>query len=98
MGGRGGFGGPGGGGGGRGGRGQAGATQQGQPATPSQDKVTMVDPQGRPTVTVDRIAGNETKTVTFKVRLNGIPGTDCTVQYGSTRGGVVEKKIYIGKK
>ena len=58
----------------------------------------MVDPQGRPTVTVDRIAGNETKTVTFKVRLNGIPCTDCTVQYVSTRVGVVEKKIYIGKK
>jgi hypothetical protein len=100
MGGRGGFGGPGGGGGGggRGGRGQAGAAPQGQPATPSQDKVTMVEPQGRPTITVDKIAGNETKTVTFKLRLNGIPGTDCTLQYASTRGGVVEKTIYIGKK
>jgi hypothetical protein len=93
-----GMGGRGGGGGGRGGRGQAGAVPQGQPATPSQDKVTMVEPQGRPTITVDRIAGNETKSVTFKVRLNGIAGTDCTIQYGSTRGGVVEKTIYIGKK
>lgn len=97
RGGRGGFGGPGGGGGGRGGRGQA-AAPQGQPATPSQDKVTIVEPQGRPMITIDRLAGNEQKPLTFKVRLNGISGTDCTVQYSSTRGGVVEKKIYIGKK
>ena len=37
-------------------------------------------------------------TVTFKVRLNGIAGTDCTFSYASTRGGVVEKKVFIGKK
>jgi hypothetical protein len=95
--GRGGRGGFGGGGGGRGGgRGEAG--QQQLPVTPSQDKVIMVEPQGRTSITVDRLAGNETKPATFKVRLNGIAGTDCTIQYASTRGGVVEKKIYIGKK
>jgi hypothetical protein len=32
------------------------------------------------------------------VRLNGITGTDCTLRYSSTRGGVIEKKIYIGAK
>jgi hypothetical protein len=88
RGGRGGFGG--------GGRGEIG--QQQQPATPSQDKVTMLEPQDRTSITVDRLAGDETKPVTFKVRLNGIAGTDCTIQYASTRGGVVEKKIYIGKR
>ena len=51
-----------------------------------------------PAVTIDRLAGNEKKPVTFKIRLNGITGTDCTVRYASTRGGVVEKKIVIGKK
>jgi hypothetical protein len=58
----------------------------------------MVEPAGRPTVTIDRLAGSEQKPVTFKVRLNGVTGTDCTVRYASTRGGVVEKKIVIGKK
>ena len=94
MGGRGGFGGRGGG-GGRGGRGEA---PPAQPATPSQDKVTMVEPQGRPVVTIDRLAGNEAKPATFKVRLNGIAGTECTVRYASTRGGVVDRRIFIGKK
>ena len=95
MGGRGGRGGGFGGmGGGRGGRGGEGAQQ---PAA-NQDKVIIVEPQGRPVITIDRLAGNETKPVTFKVRLNGIAGTECTLRYSSTRGGVVDKKIYIGKK
>lgn len=100
MGGRGGFGGPGGGGGGRGG-GRGGRGEVGQleaPATQNPDKVTLVEPQGRPSVTIERIEGNASKSATFKVRLNGIAGTECTVRYASTRGGVVEKKIYIGKK
>jgi hypothetical protein len=84
------------GGGGRGGRGGEGAQPQ-QPDT-SKDKVIIVEPQNRPTVTIDRIAGNEKKAVTFKIRLNGISGTDCTLRYASTRGGVIEKKIYVGKK
>jgi hypothetical protein len=81
---------------GQGGRGGAGA-QAGPPAA-STDKVVMVEPVGRPTVTIDRLAGSEQKPVTFKIKLNGITGTDCTVRYASTRGGVVEKKIVIGKK
>ncbi len=100
MGGRGGFGGMRGGGGrggGRGGRGGEEAQAGAQPA-PSQDKVTVVEPQGQPMITVDRLAGNETRPLTFKVRLNGIPGTACTIRYSSTRGGVVEKEIFIGKK
>lgn len=93
RGGRGDMGGPGGG-GGRGGRGEGGQPQQ---LNTSQDKVIIVEPQNRPTISVDRIAGSEKKTVTFKVRLNGITGTECTLRYSSTRGGVVERKIYIGK-
>jgi len=81
---------------GQGGRGGAGA-QAGPPAA-STDKVVMVEPVGRPSVTIDRLAGSEQKPVTFKIKLNGITGTDCTVRYASTRGGVVEKKIVIGKK
>ncbi|MBP1595779.1 MAG: peptidase [Acidobacteria bacterium] len=99
RGGRGGFPGMGGGGargGGRGGRGEAGQPEQ--PAQASQDKVQIVEPQGRPVVTVDRLDGNEIRPVTFKVRLNGIAGTEATVQYSSTRGGFVEKRIFIGKK
>ena len=80
------------GGGGRGGAGQA------APLDTSNDKVVIVEPQNRPQVTIERIAGNEKKTVTFKVRLNGITGTDCTLRYVSTRGGIVEKKVFIGKK
>jgi hypothetical protein len=83
-----------GGGGGRGGRGGEGAQQ---PST-SQDKVIIVEPQNRPTVAIDKLDGNEKKPVTFKIRLNGIAGTDCTLRYSSTRGGVIEKKIFIGKK
>jgi hypothetical protein len=81
---------------GQGGRGGAGA-QAGPPAA-STDKVVMVEPVGRPTVTIDRLAGSEQKPVTFKIKLNGITGTDCILRYASTRGGVVEKKIVVGKK
>ena len=58
----------------------------------------MVDPKGRPTMTIDRLAGNEKKPVIFKIRLNGISGAECTLRYSSTRGGLAEKKVYIGKK
>lgn len=84
-------------GGGRGGgRGRGGEAAQG-PDT-SKDKVIVVQPQGRPLITIDKLLGSEKKTVTFKVRLNGITGTDCTIRYASTRGGVVERKVFIGKK
>jgi Zinc carboxypeptidase len=85
------------GGGGRGG-GRGGEGAQPQLPDVSKDKVIIVEPQNRPMLTIDRIAGNEKKAVTFKIRLNGIAGTDCTLRYSSTRGGLVEKKIYIGKK
>jgi hypothetical protein len=84
-------------GGGRGGRGGRGGEGPQMPDT-SKDKVIIVEPQGRPTVTIDRLAGSEKKAVTFKVRLNGISGTDCTIRYASTRGGVVDKQVFIGKK
>ena len=78
--------------------GQRGAGGQAPQIDTSKDKVIIVEPQNRPQVTIERIAGNEKKTVTFKVRLNGITGTDCTFRYVSTRGGIVEKKVFIGKK
>lgn len=81
--------------GGRGGRGEGG--QAAAPANAS-DKVQMVEPAGRASVTIDRVVNGEPKTATFKIKLNGITGTDCTIRYTSTRGGVVEKKIVIGKK
>jgi len=80
------------------GGGQRGAGGQAPQIDTSKDKVIIVEPQNRPQVTIERIAGNEKKTVTFKVRLNGIAGTDCTFRYVSTRGGIVEKKVFIGKK
>jgi hypothetical protein len=84
--------------GGRGGRGgRGGADAPAQPSA-SQDKVIIVQPQGRAMITVDRLAGNETKPVTFKIKLNGIKGTECTLRYSSTRGGVIEKSIFIGQK
>ncbi len=82
----------------RGGGGQRGAGGQAPQLDTSKDKVIIVEPQNRPQVTIERIAGNEKKTITFKVRLNGIAGTDCTFRYVSTRGGIVEKKVFIGKK
>lgn len=81
-------------GGGRGGRGGA----QAGPQQPSTDKVIMVEPQARSTVTIDRVDGGEKKPVTFRVRLNGITGTECTLRYASTRGGVIERTIVIGRK
>jgi hypothetical protein len=58
----------------------------------------MVEPQARTTVTIDRLSGGEKKPVTFRLRLNGIAGTECTLRYASTRGGVIERKVFIGKK
>ena len=76
---------------GRGGRGA------GQAGPNPNDKVRMLEPT-RPMIEIGRLAGSESKTVKFTLKLNGITGTDCTVRYSSTRGGVVEKKIVIGKK
>ncbi len=79
------------------GAGQRGAGGQAAQPDTSNDKVIIVEPQNRSQVTIERIVGNEKKTVTFKIRLNGITGTDCTFRYVSTRGGVVERKAHIGK-
>ena len=62
-------------------------------------KVEILEPKNhRPTVTIDRLKGHETKTVTFKVLLNEIQGTKAAIRYTSTRGGVVTKEIFIGLK
>jgi hypothetical protein len=61
-------------------------------------KVQMIEPSAfRPYIEIDRIEGHAKKKVTFKLRLNGIDRTKCTVKYSSTRGGVVSKDIVIGK-
>jgi hypothetical protein len=43
-----------------------------------------------------RIPGNDKIKVTFKLRLKEIESTKCTIQYTSTRGGVLSKEIVIG--
>jgi hypothetical protein len=70
-----------------------------QPEEPQAEaKVKIVSPRGnRPYVEIGRIPGKGTAKATFKVKLNGITGTECTVKYTSTRGGVVSKPIRIGR-
>ena len=86
--------------GGAGGRGGVGAGGRGGRAIDEQPqpraRVEILEPS-RASITLDRLIGHETKTVQFKVRLNEITGTECTIRFSSTRGGVVTKKIYIGK-
>jgi hypothetical protein len=61
-------------------------------------KVEITAPKkNQPYVEIGRIPGNEKIKVTFKLRLNGIQSTRCTVKYSSTRGGVLSKDITIGK-
>jgi len=70
-----------------------------RPQQPSGEKakVEILEPEGnRPSIEIGRIEGNSKLKVTFKVRLNDIPGTKCTVKYSSTRGGVVSKEIVLG--
>jgi hypothetical protein len=60
-------------------------------------KVKIIEPRGsQPYVEIGRIPGNDKVKVSFKLGLNGISGTECTVRYTSTRGGVISKKIRIG--
>jgi len=62
-------------------------------------KVEILEPEsGRPSVEIERLEGGEKKKVKFKIKLNDIPGTQCTVKYISTRGGVVTKDITIGSR
>jgi hypothetical protein len=61
-------------------------------------KVEILEPKDkRPYVEIGRIPGHEKIKVTFKVRLNDIKSTACTIKYTSTRGGVVSQAIVIGK-
>jgi hypothetical protein len=62
-------------------------------------KIEILQPKdNRPIVNIDRLKGHEIKTVIFKIRLNKIKGTEATVKYISTRGGLVTRKIFIGQK
>ncbi len=88
--------------GGRGGRFREMYMERGGGRMPQQPqekpKVEILEPKGaRPSVDIGRIEGNKKVKVMFKVRLNGIEGTKCTVRYSSTRGGVVSKDIQLGK-
>ncbi len=61
-------------------------------------KVEILEPtKNQPYFEIGRIPGNDKIRVTFKLRLNGIEKTECTVKYTSTRGGVQSKDILIGK-
>ena len=62
-------------------------------------KVKIIEPKGnRPYIEIGRIPGNEKIKVKFKIRLDDIDSTKCTIKYTSTRGGVLSKEIVIGKK
>jgi hypothetical protein len=69
-----------------------------QPDEPQEKaKVEIIEPRGnRPYVEIGRVPGNDKARATFKLKFNGITGTECTVKYSSTRGGVVSRKIRIG--
>jgi hypothetical protein len=45
---------------------------------------------------LDRIGGNELRTVTYRLRLSGMESTTATLRYISTRGGVVSREFTIG--
>jgi hypothetical protein len=61
-------------------------------------KVEILEPtKDQPYFEVSRIPGNGKIKVTFKLRLNCIEKTECTIKYTSTRGGVHSKEIFIGK-
>ncbi|GAI68286.1 unnamed protein product [marine sediment metagenome] len=61
-------------------------------------KVEILGPEeNQPYVEIGRIPGNDKVIVQFKIRLNEIESTECTVTYTSTRGGEISKDIVIGK-
>jgi hypothetical protein len=81
-----------------GGRPMEGAGREQPQGQKEKSKVEILEPKGsRPYIEIGRIPGNGKMKVKFKVRLNGIESTKCTVKYTSTRGGVVSKDIVIGK-
>lgn len=74
-----------------------GAPESDAQASGEKSKVEIVEPKNRrPSIEIGRVPGNGKVGVTFKVRLNGITGTSCTVRYSSTRGGVCERTIRLG--
>jgi len=79
--------------------GQGPGEGKGQAEQGEKPKVEILEPaSGRPSVTIDRLEGHQTKTVTFKIRLNEIKGTKATIRYSSTRGGVATREIFIGSE
>lgn len=69
---------------------------QAQPQKKDEDfKVQMLEPQ-QPSIDIDRLEGNSSKTVTFRFKLNDISQTTATIRFSSTRGGVKTKEITIG--
>lgn len=79
--------------------GQGPGEGKGQAEQREKPKVEILEPaSGRPSVTIDRLEGHQTKTVTFKMRLNEIKGTKATIRYSSTRGGVATREIFIGSE
>lgn len=68
-----------------------------QPEPTEKPKVEIIGPEkNQPYVEIGRIPGNDKIKVTFKLRLNDIESTKCTVRYTSTRGGVLSRAIVIG--
>jgi hypothetical protein len=69
-----------------------------QPEQTEKPKVEIIAPRrNQPYAEIGRIPGNDKIKVIFKLRLNDIESTTCTVRYTSTRGGVLSKDIVIGK-
>jgi hypothetical protein len=61
-------------------------------------KVEILEPErNQPSVEIGSIPGHGKIKVTFKLRLNDIAKTPCTVRYDSTRGGVCSRDIVIEK-
>lgn len=79
-----------------GGMGMMGTEPQ-EPEQREKAKVEILEPSNRrPYQDIGCIPGGDKIKVTFKIRLNDIDGTNCTVRYTSTRGGVISKNIRIG--
>jgi len=69
-----------------------------QPDEREKPKVEIIAPEKNQSyVDIGRIPGNDTVKVTFKLKLNGIQSTKCTIRYTSTRGGVLSKDVVIGR-
>lgn len=69
-----------------------------EPEQTEKPKVEILAPEkNQPFVEIGRIPGNEKIKVSFRLRLNDIESTTCTIRYSSTRGGVQSKDILIGK-